>query len=143
MTPRPSMLLTSCLDVITRTAFVFSAFLLVAGHNAPGGGFVGGLVAGAAYVLRYATGGPAEVSAAAKVPSPVLLGTGLSLAVLTGAGGWLWGDAFLAGGQAEVRLPILDTLHMNSTLSFDVGVYLVVVGLVLTVLRTLGAEESE
>ena len=141
MTPRPSLVLDACVDLITRTALVFSVFLLVAGHNVPGGGFIGALVAGAAYVLRYAARGVPGVSGAAHIPSPAVLGTGLSLAVLTGVGGWLWGGGFLASGAADLDLPVFGVVHVTSTLAFDVGVYLVVVGLVLTILRTIGAEE--
>ncbi|MBW3664362.1 MAG: hypothetical protein KY469_14780 [Actinobacteria bacterium] len=138
--PRSSLILDTVLDVIFRTALLFSVFLLFAGHNAPGGGFVGGLVAGAALVLRYVAEGTDGVDRILPLPSSRLLGAGLLLAVLTGAGGWIWDDAFLASTELELHVPVLGTLKATTALPFDIGVYTVVIGLVLVVLRTLGRE---
>ena len=134
------------LDTVTRAAFqtvwVFSLYLLFAGHNAPGGGFVGGLVGGAALVLRYAGQGTIGVRDVARVPAQALLGAGLILAGGTGVAAWAFGSPFLTSGKLELHLPVLGSLKVTSALPFDIGVYLVVVGLVLTVLVSLG-EESE
>lgn len=134
------------LDTVTRASFhtiwVFSLYLLFAGHNAPGGGFVGGLVGGAALVLRYAGRGPAAVLTAVRVPPEALLGVGLLLAGATGAWSWLAGAQFLESAHLEFDLPVLGHLAASTALSFDIGVYLVVVGLVLTLLVTLGSEEQ-
>lgn len=137
--PRPSVILDTVLDVVFRTALLFSAFLLFAGHNAPGGGFIGGLVAAAALVLRYVAGGAAELDRVVAVHESTLLGGGLLLAVATGAAGWVFGGAFLYMGKLEVDLPVLGTLKATSALAFDIGVYLVVIGLGLALLRALGA----
>src|SRR5699024_2938818 len=75
-------------DVVARIAFplmmTFSLFLLMAGHNEPGGGFVGGLVAGLALVLRYLAGGRYELSEAAPVQAGFVLGSGMVIAVTAG-----------------------------------------------------------
>ncbi len=136
----PSLILETCVHTLFHTALLFSVFLLFAGHNAPGGGFVGGLVAGAAFVLRYVEGGAKEVVDAAPVPGSVLMGIGLTVAVATGAAAWLGGGEFLSSGKLEVDLPLLGVVKATSALAFDIGVYLVVVGLVVSVLTTLGAE---
>lgn len=128
---------------IFHTALVFSLFLLFAGHNAPGGGFVGGLVAGAALVLRYLDGGSVGVALTMRVEAPVLLGAGLALAGLTGAASLVAGEGFLESAKTTLELPVLGEIHASSSLPFDVGVYLVVIGLVLMVLRTLGAEGED
>ena len=138
-TPRRSLILDTVLDMVTRTALLFSGFLLFAGHNAPGGGFVGGLVAATTLVLRYVAGGAEEVDAVAAVDEHTLLGSGLLLAALTGVMGWITGGAFLASATLETHVPVLGTLKATSALPFDVGVYLVVVGLGLALLRSLGA----
>lgn len=134
------------LDVVGRAAFhtvlAFSLYLLFAGHNAPGGGFVGGLVAAAALVLQYARGGSARVHESVRVRPEVVLGIGMLLAGLTGASGWLVGGEFLEGDHAERVLPLLGAVKVTTALPFDTGVYLVVVGLVLSTLRTLGGEEA-
>lgn len=136
--PRPSMILDVVLDMVFRTAVLFSLFLLVAGHNAPGGGFVSGLVVGSALVLRYVAGGADEVDRALRADEHVFLGVGLLLAFAAGAAGWLFGGAFLYGAKATLEIPVLGTLNATSALVFDVGVALVVIGLALGVLRSLG-----
>ncbi len=139
----PSLILETGVGALFHTALLFSLFLLFAGHNAPGGGFVGGLVAGAAFVLRYVEGGAGVVAGAAPVSSHALIGTGLTVAVATGAGSWLGGGQFLESGKVELHLPLLGTVKATSALAFDIGVYLVVVGLVIGVLTTLGGEDGD
>ncbi len=136
--PRPSVIFDALLDMVFRTALVFSAFLLFAGHNAPGGGFVGGLVAATALVLRYVAGGAPEVDRIVAVHEMTLLGAGLLVAALTGMAGWLMGDAFFYAGHLEADLPVLGHLKASSALPFDIGVYLIVVGLGLALVRSLG-----
>ncbi len=130
------------LDTVTRAAFptvlVFSLYLLFAGHNAPGGGFVGGLVAGSALVLRYIAGGSAAVRQLLDVRFQALLGAGLLLAGLTGAGAWLFGAQFLESAFVRLSLPVVGELKIVSALLFDAGVYLIVVGLTLAVVEVLG-----
>lgn len=138
--PVRSLVLDSSISALFPTILVFSVFLFFAGHNAPGGGFIGGLIAGAAFVLRYVAGGAGEVRRAAPVPPSLLLGAGLVIAVTTGVTSLLLGGEFLESGVLTIDLPVLGTLKTTSALPFDAGVYLVVVGLVLTLLRTLGAE---
>lgn len=138
MTPRRSLIFDTVLDGVFRTALLFSLFLLFAGHNAPGGGFVGGLVAAAGIVLRYVAGGVEEVERVVRVRPSTLLGGGLLTAALVGMGGWLWGDAFLASAKVELAVPVFTTLKATTALPFDIGVYLIVVGLVLTIVEVLG-----
>ena len=132
------------LEVITRILFhsivVFSVFLLFSGHNAPGGGFAGGLVAGLALVLRYLAGGRYELGEAAPVDPGLLLGLGLLIAGGTGVVGLVLGADVLQTAILETTLPVLGDVKLVTSLFFDIGVYLIVVGLVLDVLRSLGAE---
>ncbi|MEU8796783.1 hydrogen gas-evolving membrane-bound hydrogenase subunit E [Spirillospora sp. NPDC048819] len=126
---------------------VFSVYLLIAGHNRPGGGFVAGLVAAMAYVLRYLPGGRRELAAAMPVRPGVLLGGGLGLAVATGVAGWTFGGAgdgaFLKSEVLHAAPPVIGDVKVPTSLFFDVGVYLLVLGLVLTILTTLGASLDE
>lgn len=135
------------LDTVTRAVFhtiwVLSLYLLFAGHNAPGGGFVGGLVGGAALVLLYAGAGSDGVRQAVRLRPEALLGGGLLLAGATGLAPWLVGRDFLSSARLDVTVPVVGEVHATSALPFDVGVYLVVVGLVLGALVTLGAEEEQ
>jgi multicomponent Na+:H+ antiporter subunit A len=135
-----SVVLETAVRLVFHTVLVFSVYLLFAGHNQPGGGFVGGLVAGAAFVLRYISGGRAALKAAVPVDPRVPLGLGLVVATVTGLGALAVGGQFLESGKVELELPVLGLVKVTSALPFDTGVYLVVIGLVLGVLRTLGAE---
>lgn len=140
MNPRPSPILDTLLDAILRTAVLFSLFLLFAGHNAPGGGFVGGLTAAAAVLLVYAAGGLAAVDRVVPVREGLVLGLGLGIATAVGLGGFGWKDAFLGSSKLEFDVGVLGTFKATTALPFDIGVYLVVVGLALAVLRALGGE---
>ncbi len=135
-----SIILEVTARLIFHAVLVFSVYLLFAGHNAPGGGFAGGLVAGLALIVRYLAGGKFELAEAARFTPSGLLGTGLILAVLTGIGGWIWGDAVFRSVFVEGDLPVLGHLTFGTPTFFDIGVYLIVVGLMLDILKSLGAE---
>ncbi|GAA4346701.1 Na+/H+ antiporter subunit A [Microbacterium rhizosphaerae] len=131
-------------EVIVRILFhsiiVVSLFLLFAGHNAPGGGFAGGLVAGMALVMRYIGGGRYELGAAAPADAGRLLGVGMTLAVACAVVPLLFGADPLTSAFFEATIPVIGHIEFVTSTIFDIGVYLVVVGLVLDVLRSLGAE---
>lgn len=131
-------------EVATRLLFhslvVFSLFLLLSGHNAPGGGFAGGLVAGIALVIRYLAGGRYELGEAAPVHPGLLLGAGLFLSVGAGLLPLFFGGVPLQSFIVEAPIPIIGEVKLVTTLFFDIGVYLLVIGLVLDLLRSLGAE---
>jgi len=128
--------------LLFHTIAVFSVFLLFVGHNLPGGGFAAGLVLGLALALRYLAGGSRALLSVAPVRPAAVLGGGLALAALAGAGAWAFGGQFLQSTILEADLPVLGHLKLVTVVVFDTGVYLVVVGMVLAVLRGLGAEIS-
>jgi multicomponent Na+:H+ antiporter subunit A len=131
-------------EVVTRLIFhtvvLFSLFLLFSGHNAPGGGFAGGLVASLALALRYLAGGRYELAEAAPVGAGTVLGAGLAVSVGGGVLSLLVTGAVLHSVKVNLWLPVVGHLHLITSLFFDIGVYLIVVGLVLDILRSLGAE---
>ncbi|WP_405374628.1 MULTISPECIES: Na+/H+ antiporter subunit A [unclassified Microbacterium] len=135
-----SLMLEVIVRVLFHTIIVVSLYLLFAGHNLPGGGFAGGLVAGMALVMRYVAGGRYELGAAAPTDAGRLLGAGMLLAVVTTLFPLLFGQAPLTSTFWEADLPLIGHVEFVSSTLFDVGVYLVVIGLVLDVLRSLGAE---
>jgi multicomponent Na+:H+ antiporter subunit A len=132
------------LEVVVRLIFhaliVISIYLLLVGHNAPGGGFAGGLVVGLALVARYLAAGRLELAAAAPVHAGALLGSGLAFATLTALVPLLFGVDALTSTWFDLDLGWFGKLTFVTSTLFDVGVYLVVIGLVLDVLRSLGAE---
>ena len=137
---RPSTILETVVRLAFHTVLVFGVYLLFAGHNQPGGGFVGGLVAGSAFVLRYVSGGRAELRGAVPVDPGIPLGLGMVVAAATGIASWFLDAQYLQSGFVELEVVVLGDVKLTSPLVFDMGVFLVVVGLVLGLLRTLGAE---
>lgn len=134
-------------EVVTRLIFhsmiIFSLYLLLAGHNLPGGGFAGGLTAGLALTIRYLAGGRFELREAAPLSAGALLGTGLALAAASGVTPLLLGGQVFQSAIIQVWLPVFGDIKFVTSTIFDIGVYIVVVGLVLDVLRSLGAEIDE
>jgi multicomponent Na+:H+ antiporter subunit A len=130
------------LEVATRIIFplimVLSAYFFFAGHNTPGGGFAGGLTAGLALVLRYLAGGRYELGETLPLDAGKILGVGLGLSVGTAVASLVVGAPVLSSALIQVDLPVLGTVKFVTALFFDLGVYLIVIGLVLDVLRSLG-----
>lgn len=134
-------------DVITRIAFptmmVVSLYFFFAGHNAPGGGFAGGLVAALAFSLRYLAGGRAELEETLPVDAGRILGTGLGLSVLAATLPMVFGSPPLTSHVWDFHLPVIGEMHVPSALLFDAGVYLIVIGLIMHILRSLGSQIDE
>ncbi|WP_338899621.1 hydrogen gas-evolving membrane-bound hydrogenase subunit E [Streptomyces sp. TG1A-60] len=126
------------LEVATRLLFpsilTLSLFVLFSGHYRPGGGFAGGLVAGQAFVLRFLVGGRADLGAALRVPAGAVAGTGLLIAAGVGLFPSALGGAPLASTVVAWHPPVLGTVEFATSLFFDVGVYLLVIGVTLKLL---------
>ncbi|NLB46814.1 MAG: Na+/H+ antiporter subunit A, partial [Microbacteriaceae bacterium] len=137
---RRSILLEVVVRLIFHALILLSFYLLLTGHNTPGGGFAGGLVAGLALVARYLTGGRDELGATVPVDAGKILGAGLALAATMAILPLFFGQAALASAWIDLDLGPLGTVPIVTSTFFDIGVYLVVFGLVLDVLRSLGAE---
>ena len=135
-----SIILEVIVRILFHTIVIVSLYLLFAGHNLPGGGFAGGLVAGMALVMRYVAGGRYELGAAAPADAGRLLGIGMTIALACAIVPLFFGAPPLTSTYFEADLPILGEVEFVTSTIFDVGVYLVVIGLVLDVLRSLGAE---
>jgi multicomponent Na+:H+ antiporter subunit B len=105
-----------------------SIWVLLRGHNEPGGGFIGGLIAVSASILWAVAHGSDAARRRLPLRDPVMLGaTGVLLAALSGVPAWLAGDAYLTHLWATVPLGITD-LKVSTVLIFDLGVYLCVWG---------------
>jgi multicomponent Na+:H+ antiporter subunit A len=134
-------------EVVTRLVFhsmiIFSLYLLLAGHNLPGGGFAGGLMAGLALTLRYLAGGRFELREATPISAGTLLGVGLATAAASGVAPVLLGGQVFQSAILQFWLPVFGDIKFVTSTIFDTGVYIVVIGLVLDVLRSLGAEIDE
>jgi multicomponent Na+:H+ antiporter subunit A len=135
------------LEVATRMIFplimVLSVYFFFTGHNTPGGGFAGGLTAGLALVLRYLAGGRYELGETLPLDAGQVLGVGLGLSAGTAVASLFLGAPVLSSAVVQIDVPVLGQVTFVTALFFDLGVYLIVVGLVLDVLRSLGARLDE
>jgi multicomponent Na+:H+ antiporter subunit A len=125
-------------QVVFHVVMMASVWLLFAGHNQPGGGFVGGLLAGSAITLNYIAGGITEVRARSRFRPWTVLGAGLLLATAMATFPLLSGGAVLDVASRSVVMPLLGTVNLSSALAFDAGVYLAVVGMVLMAFEAFG-----
>jgi multicomponent Na+:H+ antiporter subunit B len=133
---RPSLILLAATRVLMPLLLLYALFLLWRGHNAPGGGFVGGLVAASAFVLYSLTAGVAEGRRALRVDPSRLLSLGLGIALVSGLPGLALGGPFMRAVWGTFRLGRA-SLTLGTPILFDVGVFLAVVGVVLTIVFTL------
>ncbi|GGI05234.1 hydrogen gas-evolving membrane-bound hydrogenase subunit E [Egicoccus halophilus] len=132
-----SPILRTCASLLAPAMVLASLWLLLRGHDAVGGGFIGGLAVGAAVVLLYLARGHQRIWQSRLLRTLPLVGVGLLVAVGYGVGGLVSTGAFLDG--AKWYLPFLPFhLEVAASLVFDIGVYLVVVGLVVAIVRHLG-----
>ena len=115
---------------------LFAVFLLLRGHNQPGGGFVGGLVVAASFVLYAIAFGVDAARRALLVQPSRLLGIGLLVALLSGLPGVIGGDPFMTAvwTSFDTGSTVID---LGTPLLFDIGVFLAVIGVVLTIVLTL------
>ena len=133
-----SVIVDTTARLVFHSALVLSIYLLLAGHNQPGGGFTGGLVAGAALAVHYVAGGIDDVRAGMPLRPWTVLGAGLALAATTAVVPLVVGGAALEGAYVEISLPAVGAAKLTSALSFEIGVYLVVLGLVAMIFEAFG-----
>ncbi len=119
---------------------LFSLFLLWRGHHEPGGGFVGGLVAATAFVLVALAEGPATARSVLRIQPARLLAIGLAISTGAGALAFAAGRPFLTGLWLDAKDS--GAVALGTPLLFDVGVYLVVTGVVLSILLALMEDSS-
>ncbi|HUP29418.1 MAG TPA: monovalent cation/H+ antiporter subunit A [Usitatibacter sp.] len=129
----PAVLLRLLLPI----AGAIAAYLLMRGHNAPGGGFVAGLVVAIAFIMQYLVAGAAWVEDQLRLDPVRWVGMGLLVAGLSGIGSIVLGYPFLTSHTAQATLPLLGEVHLPSAAFFDLGVFCVVVGATLLILIAL------
>jgi multicomponent K+:H+ antiporter subunit A len=116
---------------------VLALFLFLRGHDAPGSGFVAGLVASVALLVQYMVSGAEWVEQHVRLAPRVLIAAGLLLAIATGAGPFAAGRPFLTSRTWHLTLPVLGEVHVPSATLFDLGVFTLVVGSTLFILVAL------
>lgn len=137
-------------DLILRTAtaliaFIllgFSLYLFLAGHNSPGGGFIGGLVTAAAIVLLYMAYGIKFVGKILPVNFRLLIPIGLLVALLTSMGSFVFDVPFLSHTYDYFEFPIFGEVELATAMLFDLGVYLTVVGVTVTIIENIANDQA-
>ena len=123
-------------------ALLVSIFILLRGHNQPGGGFIAGLITAVALIMQYLANGVTWTQSRLPANMHPLIAAGLFLATLTGLGSLLTGHPFLTSAFTYLDWPLLGKFEIASAMAFDIGVYLVVVGATLLILIHLGMTHS-
>lgn len=136
-----SLILNAATRVLVALMLLFSVYMLLRGHNQPGGGFIGGLIAAIGFALYAVAHGTSAARRALRVEPRAIAMAGVGIALLAGLASALVGEPlftafwwFFDQGDGGKGLPI------GTVLLFDIGVYLVVVGAVLTLVLALEEE---
>jgi len=126
-----SLILETWTRLLKPMMLLFSVFLLLRGHNEPGGGFVGGLVAATAITLHALAFGLPAARRALRFHPLSVVSTGLLVALASGLVAGFVGMPFMTGLWGTVYLPLLGEFKLGTPLVFDIGVYLLVLGMTL------------
>lgn len=139
--PSPLMLRMTAAWILP-IALVFSVYILLRGHNLPGGGFIAGLITAIALIVQYIAIGQDRTEQLLNAQNGRLyerwIGSGLSIAGLTGLAALLWNRPFLTSAYLHPKLPLFGEIPLASAAIFDIGVFLTVVGATLLLISVLG-----
>ncbi|MFN3593221.1 MAG: monovalent cation/H+ antiporter subunit A [Thiobacillaceae bacterium] len=119
-------------------ALLTAVFILLRGHNLPGGGFIAGLVTAVALIMQYLANGVAWTHARLPANFHPVIALGLALALATGLASWAFDHPFLTATFGHLHWPVVGSIELASAMAFDLGVYMVVVGATLLILVYLG-----
>ena len=133
-----SLILSTAMNYLLPLLLLLSVFLLLHGHNLPGGGFVGGLVAAAAFSLYALAHGVERTRALLYLNPRLLIGIGLLAALVSGCFALFSELPFLTGLWSELKIPIVG--KVGTPVLFDTGVYFVVLGVALTIILNLAED---
>ena len=137
-----SIVLRTAIRILITVLLLFSVFILLRGHDLPGGGFIGGLMAAGAISLYCVAYGPGPAAVLIRVNTRTLMGAGLLLALIAGLISILYGDPLLTS-QWWIYYIGNAVLKLSTTLIFDIGVFLVVIGFVLSFVLPLDDVQSD
>ncbi|WP_172971173.1 Na(+)/H(+) antiporter subunit B [Bacillus sp. THAF10] len=135
------MILQTVTTLLSFIILIFSVYLFFAGHYTPGGGFIGGLMTSSALVLILLAFDLKTFKKIFPINFLTVAATGLLISILTGVAALFFDVPYLTHTFDYVELPILGETALTSTLIFDLGVYLVVVGVAMTIIQTIGESE--
>lgn len=136
---RESLFFKTIVQLLFPVILIFSTFLFLRGHNAPGGGFIAGLLAAVSFAVLGLSFGVPTLIRVYRFQSFSLIRWGLCLAVLSGFGAVLFknGGQYFQGLWGTIWIPILGEVYVGTPFLFDLGVYLVVLGIGVNFTLTL------
>ena len=135
-----SLILRTATRALEPLLVLFSIFLMLAGHNQPGGGFVGGLILAAAFSLHALSFEVRDARELLRVEPQTLIGSGLLLATVAATIPLALQRPLLTGLWFEIEVAGFGAVHIGTPLLFDLGVYLLVAGVALLMVLTLAEE---
>lgn len=135
-----SFILETVSRLVLFVILIFSLYLLLRGHNAPGGGFIAGLMTSATFVLQFLAFGPTNQRNILPINFRLLIPVGLLTSFTTGFVPLLLGNPFLTSAFGHATLPILGEIEWATAVLFDLGVYFVVVGVTMSIISAIGEE---
>lgn len=128
--------------LITFILLGFAIYLLLAGHNSPGGGFVGGLTTSAAILIMYMAYGQQAVKKIIPINFIIFIPIGLLLAILTGLGALVFQVPFLTHTFGVLHIPLIGDIELATAMFFDLGVYFTVFGTTMTIILTIASDRE-
>ncbi|MFO1445358.1 Na(+)/H(+) antiporter subunit B [Bacillus sp. Bva_UNVM-123] len=136
-----NIILQTTTKVVLFIIILFSIHIFFAGHYTPGGGFVGGLLTSGAIVLLLLAYDIKTVKEILPINYMYMTATGLLFAGATGAAALFFDVPFLTHAFGDIHLPLLGETSLHTATIFDLGVFLVVVGVTMTIIQTIGEDE--
>lgn len=137
-----NLILRSTSSLIVFILLGFAIYLLLAGHNSPGGGFIGGLTTSAAFLLMYMAFGEQTINKIIPLNYIIFIPIGLILATLTGLGALLFHVPFLTHTFGSIFIPIFGHVELSTAMLFDLGVYFTVFGTTMTIILTIASDRK-
>src|SRR5699024_1537971 len=136
------IILRSTTSLISFILLGFAIYLLFAGHNSPGGGFVGGLTTSAAFLLMYISFGQSTIDKILSINFINLVPIGLMIALLTYLGSLLFIILFLSEIFVHVNLTLFGEFEIATAMLFDLGVFLPVLGTTMTIILIISSDQK-
>lgn len=134
-----SPLLSISSNLLLPLLIVFSVYLLLRGHNAPGGGFAGGVVAASAFTLYALANGVESAKKKLRYDPTMIIASGITVILGSGLLSLLIGKPFLTGMWLDFPIPVVGKI--GTPLIFDIGVYMIVTGIALSIIFSLMEDE--
>ncbi|RUO76566.1 monovalent cation/H+ antiporter subunit A [Idiomarina tyrosinivorans] len=135
---RHPLLVTTVAKLLLPLALMVAVYILLRGHNMPGGGFIAGLITASAMILQYMANGVDWVKDRFNVNYQSLMSFGVMISLFTGLGSWYFERPFLTSWFTHIHWPVVGEFEFATAMLFDLGVYLTVIGATMMILTNFG-----